>query len=70
MCYKCDHVAHPRDCDKVVECKAGEVRTSMYLNHIRLFRLCRAIAVSINNDMAAVTFCNMYRLQMYTQNQK
>ncbi|XP_060566386.1 uncharacterized protein LOC132725302 [Ruditapes philippinarum] len=24
MCYKCDHVAHPRDCDRVVQCKEGE----------------------------------------------
>lgn len=25
MCYTCDHVAHPRDCDRIVECKANEV---------------------------------------------
>ncbi|KAH3867360.1 uncharacterized protein LOC127867513 [Dreissena polymorpha] len=25
MCYKCDHVAHPRDCDRIVECAANEV---------------------------------------------
>ncbi|XP_045157466.2 uncharacterized protein LOC123523824 [Mercenaria mercenaria] len=24
VCYKCDHVAHPRDCDRVVQCKDGE----------------------------------------------
>lgn len=25
ICYKCDHVAHPRDCDRVVQCNDGEV---------------------------------------------
>ncbi|XP_052777516.1 putative epidermal cell surface receptor [Mya arenaria] len=24
MCYTCDHVAHPRDCDRVIECQQGE----------------------------------------------
>jgi len=36
MCYTCDHVAHPRDCDSVVECKPNEVYAIQLYNYITI----------------------------------